>query len=182
MDNLVAFLATLSASLRLIVFAGLAVATHLLVLLIRLLAGVLTTHVQTRRYQKLRSVATLATSAIVFSLYFFAVGLILREFGVSLTAYLASASVVGLAEIVNAGHFTFSSFCEVDPVLLAFLGGFDEACEPRHQPWRHAQDLTMYLATNFFDGVLNGNGAALARLDPGVVNGFDAEDIIYQSK
>ena len=94
----------------------------------------------------------------------------------------SGAAVVGLAEIVNGGHFTFSSFCEIDPVLLAFLGGFEEACEPRHQPWRHAQDLTMYLAHNFFDATLNGNAAALARLDPAVVAGFDAEDVLYQNK
>lgn len=94
----------------------------------------------------------------------------------------AGPAVVGLAEIVNAGHFTFSSFCEVDPALLGFIGGFAEACEPRHLPWRHAQDLTMYLAHNFFDATLNGNAAALARLDPVIVGGFDAEDLVYQSK
>jgi predicted dienelactone hydrolase len=92
------------------------------------------------------------------------------------------ASVVGLAEIINGGHFTFSSFCEVPATLLAFLGGFEEACEARHIPWRHAQDVTMYLAHNFFDGTINGNAAALARLDPLVVADFDAEDIVYQSK
>ena len=50
--------------------------------------------------------------------------------------------------------------------LLAFLGGFDEACEPRHLPWRHAHDIVNYLALNFFDATLNGDAEALARLDP----------------
>ncbi len=63
-------------------------------------------------------------------------------------------------------HFTFSDFCEVDRQLLAFLGGFGEACEPRHLPWRHAHDIVNYLALNFFDAVLNGDAAALARLAP----------------
>jgi predicted dienelactone hydrolase len=90
------------------------------------------------------------------------------------------ASVVGLAEVDQAGHFTFSSFCEVDPAVLAFLGGFEEACEPRHLPWRHAQDITKYLALNFFDATLNADAAALARLDPPVLAGF--EDLVYQSK
>jgi predicted dienelactone hydrolase len=92
----------------------------------------------------------------------------------------SGASIVGLAEVVDAGHFTFSSFCEVNPQLLSFLGGFDEACEPRHLPWRHAQDITKYLALNFFDAVLNGNSEALARLNPAVLAGF--EDLVYQSK
>ena len=95
---------------------------------------------------------------------------------------VSGASVVGLANVNNAGHFTFSSFCEVPAEILAFLGGFEEACEPRHIPWRHGQDLTMYLAVNFFDGVLNGNTAALDNLDPAVIDEFDAEDISYQSK
>jgi hypothetical protein len=37
-----------------------------------------------------------------------------------------------------------------------------------------------YLALNFFDGVLNGNGEALARLDPAVLASI--EDLAYQSK
>ena len=45
------------------------------------------------------------------------------------------------AQLTDAGHFTFSDFCEVQRDLLAFLGGFDEACEPRHLPWRRAHDI-----------------------------------------
>ena len=95
---------------------------------------------------------------------------------------VSGASVVGLANVNNAGHFTFSSFCEVPADILAFLGGFEEACEPRHIPWRHGQDLTMYLAVNFFKGVLNGNTAALDNLDPALIAELDPEDISYQSK
>ncbi len=51
----------------------------------------------TRRYPKLATLTTIFVSAATFVIYFFAVGLILREFKVSLTAYLASASVIGLA-------------------------------------------------------------------------------------
>jgi small conductance mechanosensitive channel len=42
-------------------------------------------------------VTSLVVSALTFLIYFVAVGLLLREFDVSLTAYLATASVVGLA-------------------------------------------------------------------------------------
>jgi small conductance mechanosensitive channel len=51
----------------------------------------------TRRYPKVATLTTIFVSAATFMIYFFAVGLILREFKVSLTAYLASASVIGLA-------------------------------------------------------------------------------------
>jgi len=64
--------------------------------------------------------------------------------------------------------------------LLGFLGGFDEACEPRHLPRRHAHDIVNYLALNFFDGVLNGNAEALARLAPEVLS--TVEDLRLESK
>ena len=46
---------------------------------------------------KVRSLASLFSSITIFVIYFAAFGLVLKEFGVSLTAYLASASVMGLA-------------------------------------------------------------------------------------
>jgi predicted dienelactone hydrolase len=92
----------------------------------------------------------------------------------------AGAALVAVAELTGAGHFTFSDFCEVPRNLLAFLGGFDEACEPRHLPWRHAHDIVNYLSLNFFDGVLKGNADALARLTP--ENLAAIEDLVYQRK
>lgn len=85
-----------------------------------------------------------------------------------------------LAELTDAGHFTFSDFCEVDRSLLQFLGGFDEACEPRHLPWRHAHEIVNYPALNFFDAVLNGDRHARMRLAPRVVRRI--EDLAYQRK
>ena len=84
-------------SVRVSALAGLVVAVHFLVVVIRRLSRAILVTERNRRYRKLRSVATLATSITMFVLYFLAIGLILREFGVSLTAYLASASVLGLA-------------------------------------------------------------------------------------
>ncbi|HWP67067.1 MAG TPA: prolyl oligopeptidase family serine peptidase [Candidatus Limnocylindria bacterium] len=77
----------------------------------------------------------------------------------------SGATVVGLARIEGGGHFTFSNFCDVDRALLGFLGGFEEACLPKHLPWRHAHEIVNYLALAFFDGVLRGDAAALARLE-----------------
>jgi predicted dienelactone hydrolase len=85
----------------------------------------------------------------------------------------SGAAVVGLGELTDAGHFTFSDFCEVQRDLLAFLGGFDEACQPRHLPWRRAHDIVNYLSLNFFDAVLRRDAAALGRLDPQVVAGIE---------
>ncbi len=51
----------------------------------------------TRRYPKVATITTIVVSGVTFLIYFMAFGLVLREFKVSLTAYLASASVIGLA-------------------------------------------------------------------------------------
>jgi predicted dienelactone hydrolase len=77
----------------------------------------------------------------------------------------AGAAVVGLARLAGAGHFTFSNFCDVDRDLLGVLGGFEEACLPRHLPWRHAHEITNFLGLNFFEAVLRGDAAALERLE-----------------
>jgi hypothetical protein len=90
------------------------------------------------------------------------------------------ASVVALAELIDGGHFTFSDFCEVPDAILGFLGGAEEACEPRHLPWRWAHDIVTWLAINFFDATLKGDAGALAELSPAVVNAFD--DVRFESK
>lgn len=89
----------------------------------------------------------------------------------------SGAAVVGLARIAGGGHFTFSNFCDVDRELLGFLGGFDEACLPRHLPWRHAHEITNFLALNFFDGVLRGDAAALGRLAETALGSIDDLDL-----
>ena len=95
-------------------------------------------------------------------------------------ALSSGARVVALAELADAGHFTFSDFCEVDRSLLEFLGGFNEACEPRHIPWRDAHELVNYLSLNFFDATLRNDAAALQRLSPAVLSTFD--DLRWESK
>ncbi len=89
-------------------------------------------------------------------------------------------ALIGLAQLIGGGHFTFSDFCEVPRDLLAFLGGFEEACEPRHLPWRHAHDIMNFLALNFFDATLNADADALARLAPEQLAAI--EDLVYRSR
>ncbi len=51
----------------------------------------------TIKYPRLATIITIFVSAVTFAIYFMAVGMILREFKISLTAYFASATVIGLA-------------------------------------------------------------------------------------
>jgi small-conductance mechanosensitive channel len=77
-----------------IVLAGLA---HILVLLLRRVSERVMAAKLGASFATVRSVVSLVTSTLTFLLYFVAVGLLLSVLGVSLMAYLASASIMGLA-------------------------------------------------------------------------------------
>jgi small conductance mechanosensitive channel len=51
----------------------------------------------TKKFPRIATIITIFVSALTFAIYFVAVGMILREFKISLTAYFASATVIGLA-------------------------------------------------------------------------------------
>lgn len=76
---------------------ALAVAAHLCVHLIRRLTQRLMEAQTDRRLSKARTVATLASSIVVFAIYFGALGFALNQIGISLTTYLAGASILGFA-------------------------------------------------------------------------------------
>lgn len=151
---------------RLAAFAGLAVATHLVVILVRQVAQRAFLSQQVSRHQKLRSIATLTTSALVFTLYFLAVGFILREFGVSLTAYLASASVVGLAigfgsqgivqDVVTGLTFIFSDLVDVgDLVEISGQTGIVKAITMRFVELGNAMGATVFIPNRTINNVIN---------------------------
>lgn len=166
MDDILNYLNDLNMSLRLAVFAGLAVATHVVVILLRQLSRQAFVSQQVRRHQKLRSIATLATSALIFTLYFLAVGLILREFGVSLTAYLASASVVGLAigfgsqgivqDVVTGLTFIFSDLIDVgDLVEVSGQTGVVKAITMRFVELENAMGAAVFVPNRTINNVIN---------------------------
>jgi small conductance mechanosensitive channel len=102
-NNALTLLADASVPVRILVFLVLAGLAHFLVRQLRNWAeaalrprrGAPVTLIT--RYPKVVTILTLAVSAITVAVYFSAFGLILREFGISLRAYFASASIIGLA-------------------------------------------------------------------------------------
>lgn len=82
---------------RTLIILGVVVLLHFGVHLVRVAGERLTRSEATASVRKLRTVISLGTSVAVFTFYFLAVGFILQELGISMTAYLASASVIGLA-------------------------------------------------------------------------------------
>jgi small conductance mechanosensitive channel len=165
-DDTYNYLNSLSVALRLVIFAAVAVATHLVVILVRQSAGRALASSPGKRFQKLRSIGTLATSAIVFTLYFLALGLILREFGVSLTAYLASASVIGLAigfgsqgivqDVVTGLTFIFSDLIDVgDLVEISGQTGIVKAITMRFVELENALGATVFIPNRTISNVIN---------------------------
>ena len=166
MNEILTNLNDLALPWRLAIFAGLAVATHVVVIVVRQFGQRAFMSQQIRRHQKLRSIATLATSALVFTLYFLAMGLILREFGVSLKAYLASASVVGLAigfgsqgivqDVVTGLTFIFSDLIDVgDLVEVSGQTGVVKAITMRFVELENAMGATVFIPNRTISNVIN---------------------------
>jgi moderate conductance mechanosensitive channel len=112
---------------RTLLIIGVVVGLHLAVYLLRVAGERMTRSDATASVRKLRTVISLGTSVTVFTLYFLAVGFILQEFGISMTAYLASASVIGLAvgfgsqgvvqDVVTGLTLIFSSLVDIGEMV-----------------------------------------------------------------
>lgn len=116
---------------RSLLILGVVVVLHLAVHLVRVAGERLTRSKATASVRKLRTIISLGTSVAVFTFYFFAVGFILQELGISMTAYLASASVIGLAvgfgsqgvvqDVVTGLTLIFSNLVDIGEMVI--LGG-----------------------------------------------------------
>ncbi len=105
------------------VMLAVVIGLHLMVVAVRRLSRKVMTMGMGTKLSKSKTIASLATSVIVFLLYFTAIGLILRALGISLKAYLASASILGLAigfgsqglvqDVVNGLTIVFSGLFNV---------------------------------------------------------------------
>ena len=119
-----------STTTRLLLIIGLAILAHVLVKIVRHISEWLIHKNQTQenplgfvtQQPKFVTLTRLIVSGLTFVIYFFALGLILQEFGVNLTAYLASASVVGLA-------ISFGSQGLVQDVVIGLTLIFSDAIE-----------------------------------------------------
>ncbi len=157
----------LPLAVRITVFIGVAVATHLIVLVIRNTSKMLLHNEKTRRYRKLRSIGTLAASTLIFTLYFVALGLILRDmFQVNLTTYLASASVIGLAvgfgsqgvvqDVVTGLTFIFSDLVDVgDLVEISGQTGVVRGITMRFVELQNAMGASVFIPNRTISNIIN---------------------------
>ena len=128
-----------------------------------------------RQHPKIASLVTILVSAITFTVYFLAVGLILREMGIPLAAYLTSASVIGLAvgfgsqglvqDVVTGFTLIFSDVLDVgDVVDVAGQTGRVESIGLRFTVLVNLLDQRVY--------VPNRNIAQIGRYRKGHVRGY----------
>ena len=82
---------------RILLILAISVGAHILVIIIKRLSRFFFKSLSGISGVKVMSIVSLLTSIIVFIIYFLAIGYILKNLGISLTAYMASASVIGLA-------------------------------------------------------------------------------------
>lgn len=166
MNNVQSVIGEWPIYIRIAALAGLVVAVHFVVVIMRRLSRAVLSKERNRRYRKLRSIATLATSILMFLLYFLAIGLILREFGVSLTAYLASASVLGLAigfgsqgvvqDVVTGLTFIFSDLVDVgDLVEVSGQTGIVRSISMRFVELQNALGASVFIPNRTINNVIN---------------------------
>tara|TARA_R110002051_G_scaffold315152_1_gene393119 strand:- start:37713 stop:38588 length:876 start_codon:yes stop_codon:yes gene_type:complete len=166
LDEFWNFMAGLPLYGRLLVFVAIAIATHTLVRLTRLFFMLLTNSAVGRKHQKFHSIASLLSSVAVFVLYFLTLGLILHEFGVSLTAYMASASVLGLAigfgsqgvvqDVVNGVTFIFSDLLDVgDLVEISTQTGIVKSISMRFVELENSYGAIVFIPNRTIANVIN---------------------------
>lgn len=166
MDNVLSAINGLSMGLRLVIYVGLAVGVHVIVVVVKRIASIALRRQSDRRFRKIQSLITLGASVVVFTLYFLAVGFILRELGVSLTAYLASASVLGLAigfgsqgvvqDVVTGLTFIFSDLVDVgDLVEISGATGIVRAITMRFIELENSFGATVFIPNRTITNIVN---------------------------
>jgi small conductance mechanosensitive channel len=144
----------------------LAVAAHLAVLTIRNISAKIVNYKAGRLTPKTRSIASLANSFIVFSIYFWVIGFILQALGVSLTAYLASASVIGLAvafgsqglvqDVVTGLTLVFSNLIDIgDMVEIGGQTGIIRSIGMRFTVLENSMKAEVYIPNRSITNVIN---------------------------
>lgn len=126
-SSLTKFTADIGSPVRILAILSIVVFLHLVVIGVRRLSRSVMALRIGSKLSKSKTIASLATSVIVFALYFTAFGLILNQLGVSLKAYLASASILGLAigfgsqglvqDVVNGLTIVFSGLLNIGDMV-----------------------------------------------------------------
>lgn len=166
MQELITYLNTAPSLVRLGALLLFVVLVHILVIGIKRAVTIWMSRKIDRRYRKLKSISTLLSSVLVFVLYFVAIGLIFQELKISLTAYFASASVIGLAigfgsqgvvqDVVTGLTLIFSDLLDVgDLVEVGGQTGIVKAITMRFVRIENALGASVFVPNRTISNVIN---------------------------
>ncbi|MGB5580106.1 MAG: mechanosensitive ion channel domain-containing protein [Woeseia sp.] len=166
MQAFVHYIGTAPTPIRLSFLLLFVIAVHVLVLAIKRVATKWMSRKVDRRYRKLKSISTLLTSILMFALYFIAIGLVFHELNISLTAYFASASVIGLAigfgsqgvvqDVVTGLTLIFSDLLDVgDLVEVSGQTGIVKAITMRFVRIENALGASVFIPNRTISNVTN---------------------------
>ncbi len=149
---------------RVLLIALVTVTSHLLVVVCRRLGQRMVSTPAHPERRKLHSVVSLLTSGAVFTLYFVAAGFVLGALGISITAYFASATIIGLAvgfgsqglvqDVVSGLTTIFSDLFDVgDMVEIGGQAGIVRAMGLRFVDLENSMGATVHLPNRFITNV-----------------------------
>lgn len=151
---------------KIIIILAIAIGSHIIVLIIKFLHRRITKKKQDTKNAKWLSISSLIISIMVFVIYFVAIGKILMEFGVSLSAYIASASVIGLAvafgsqgivqDVVTGMTVVFSDLLDIgDLVEIGGQTGIVESIGMRFVIINNINKAKVYIPNRTINNVIN---------------------------
>ncbi|MBT8386757.1 MAG: mechanosensitive ion channel family protein [Ignavibacteria bacterium] len=165
-DNLKNILIEQGLIQNILVIISFALVAHFSVIIIRKISRTLLSSRHKYSSDKLKSIISLLSSILIFALYFTTIGLILKELGVSLTAYLASASVVGLAigfgsqgivqDVVTGVTLIFSDLYDIgDMVEISGQTGFVRSIGMRFTVLENSFGAAVFIPNRTINNVIN---------------------------
>jgi small-conductance mechanosensitive channel len=193
LDSLGDLLKLRSSLGRIVLIIALTAGSLMAVTLIRRLGRWASQRARGRAGAKWRSLASLSTSILVFVIYAWAIGLILRELGVSLKAYLAGASVIGLAvafgsqgivqDVLTGLTLVFSDLVDVgDMVEISGQTGIVRAITMRFVALENPLGARVFIPNRTITSVINyPRGYVRCLVDILLVGSNDTDDQIEKT-
>jgi small conductance mechanosensitive channel len=151
---------------KILLVLAIAIGSHILVLVIKFIYRKILRKKKEVENAKWLSISSLVVSILVFTIYFISIGKILVELGVSLSTYIASASIIGLAvafgsqgivqDIVTGVTVVFSDLIDIgDLIEIGGQTGYVEEIGMRFIVIRNVNKAQVFIPNRTINNVIN---------------------------
>lgn len=152
--------------LQVAIVIAMTIGLHGVLVLARKLIIDATRRIDIKSITKVRTIIHLVFGTVMFCLYFGAFGVLLAVFGISLTAYLASASVIGLAvafgsqsivqDVITGLTVILSDLIHVDDMVeISGETGVVKSIGMRFTVLRNAMGADVFIPNRTLNGMVN---------------------------